>query len=449
MPWNSNELSTCDVAISPACLRALYHFEPLPPNAKVSPNNSMGIFEEGDFYDQLDLNSFFTNFTKYIPNGTHPILDSIDGGMAPITNLSQAGGESNLDFELAIPIIYPQTATLYQSDDLYYALGGNGTTGGIFNTFLDSIDGSYCTYSAYGETGNDPNLDPTYPDPNGYQGQLMCGVYKPTNVISISYGEQEQDLPAFYQKRQCNEFLKLGLQGVSIFVASGDTGVAGIPGDGSANGCLRNGTVFSPTQPNSCPWLTNVGATKVYPGRTVFEPESAVVDPPGHPYHSAFSSSGGFSNIFPIPDYQTSAIAGYFADYNPPYPYYYNGQYNSSNGLYNRNGRGIPDVAANGDNIITYVGGKYRLEGGTSASSPIFGALVTRINEERIRAGKGPVGFINPTLYQHPYVLNDIVNGSNPGCGTNGFSCAPGWDPVTGLGTPNYPKMLELFMSLP
>ncbi|KAK1079507.1 hypothetical protein LTR48_008094, partial [Friedmanniomyces endolithicus] len=86
---------------------------------------------------------------------------------------------------------------------------------------------------------------------------------------------------------------------------------------------------------------------------------------------------------------------------------------------------------------------------GTSASSPIFGALVTRINEERIRAGKGPVGFINPTLYEHPYVLNDIVNGSNPGCGTNGFSCAPGWDPVTGLGTPNYPKMLELFMSLP
>ncbi|KAK0855543.1 hypothetical protein LTS02_011011 [Friedmanniomyces endolithicus] len=402
MPWNNSELSTCDVAITPACLRALYHFEPLPPNAEVSPNNSMGIFEEGDFYDQFDLNSFFTNFTKYIPNGTHPVLDSIDGGMAPITNLSQAGSEANLDFELAIPIIYPQTATLFQSDDLYYALGGNGTTGGIFNTFLDSIDGSYCTYSAYGETGNDPHLDPTYPDPNGYQGQLMCGVYKPINVISISYGEQEQDLPAYYQKRQCNEFLKLGLQGVSIFVASGDTGVAGIPSDGSAN---------------------------VYPGRTVFEPESAVVDLPGHPYHSAFSSSGGFSNIFPIPDYQTSAIAGYFADYNPPYPYYYNGQYNSSDGLYNRNGRGIPDVAANGDNIAVYVGGKFTLEGGTSASSPIFGALVTRINEERIRAGKGPVGFINPTLYENPYVLNDIVNGSNPGCGTNGFSCAPGWDP--------------------
>jgi len=136
-------------------------------------------------------------------------------------------------------------------------------------------------------------------------------------------------------------------------------------------------------------------------------------------------------------------------NHNPPYPYYYNGNYNNTNGIYNRNGRGIPDVAANGDNIATYTAGKYGLSGGTSASSPIFAALVTRINEERIKRGKGRVGFINPTLYEHPYVLNDITNGTNPGCGTEGFSSVPGWDPVTGLGTPNYPKMLDLWLSLP
>lgn len=408
----------------------------------------MGIFEEGDYYSQQDLNSFFTNFTSYIPNGTHPILESVDGGEAPVP-VQDAGGESDLDFQLSIPIIYPQTTTLWQVDDEYYAFGGNGTTTGIFNTWLDALDGSYCTYSAYGETGDDPVLDPTYPDPNGYQGPLMCGVYKPTNVISVSYGEQEQDLPAYYQQRQCNEFMKLGLQGVSIFVASGDSGVGGLPGDGSPNGCLRSGTVFSPTQPNSCPYVINVGATKVYPGKTVYDPESAANDPAGHPYRSAYSSSGGFSNIFPIPDYQKTAVANYFANYDPPYPYYYDGQYNNSTGLYNRNGRGIPDVAANGDNIATYIEGNFTLEGGTSASSPIFAAIVNRIVEERIKVGKGPLGFINPVLYAHPYVLNDIVNGSNPGCGTDGFSCAPGWDPVTGLGTPNYPKMLELFLSLP
>jgi hypothetical protein len=84
---------------------------------------------------------------------------------------------------------------------------------------VHQIDGSYCTYSAYGETGNDPVLDPTYPDPNGYQGQLQCGVYKPTNVISISYGEQESDLPAYYQKRQCNGAFMLCAFVITLFLA--------------------------------------------------------------------------------------------------------------------------------------------------------------------------------------------------------------------------------------
>ena len=81
--------------------------------------------------------------------------------------------------------------------------------------------------------------------------------------------------------------------------------------------------------------------------------------------------------------------------------------------------------------------------------TPIFAAIVNRINEERLTIGKGPVGFISPVLYANPGVLNDIKNGSNPGCGTNGFDAVEGWDPLTGLGTPNYIKMLELFLGLP
>lgn len=54
----------------------------------------------------------------------------------------------------------------------------------------------------------------------------MCGVYQPTNVISVSYGGQEADLPISYQKRQCLEYMKLGLQGVSFLFASGDAGVS-------------------------------------------------------------------------------------------------------------------------------------------------------------------------------------------------------------------------------
>ena len=45
--------------------------------------------------------------------------------------------------------------------------------------------------------------------------------------------------------------------------------------------------------------------------------------------------------------------------------------------------------------------------------------------------------------------FNDITNGTNPGCGTVGFSAQPGWDPVTGVGTPNFPKLLALWLLLP
>jgi tripeptidyl-peptidase-1 len=139
----------------------------------------------------------------------------------------------------------------------------------------------------------------------------------------------------------------------------------------------------------------------------------------------------------------------YFKDHNPPYPYYEGGKNIGKNGgLYNRVGRGYPDVAANGDNIAVYNAGEFDLSGGTSASrsspsltftlekppvrlltvagTPIFGAIINRIIDERLAIGKGPVGFINPVLYKNPSVLNDITNGSNPGCGTDGFSTAPG-----------------------
>lgn len=98
-PQNASDLSTCDIAITPACIAALYQ---IPPGHSANPNNSMGIYEsELEFYTQADLDSFFTNFTSYIPNGTHPIPKNIDGGVQVTTNLSEAGGEANLDLMLS------------------------------------------------------------------------------------------------------------------------------------------------------------------------------------------------------------------------------------------------------------------------------------------------------------------------------------------------------------
>ena len=69
-------------------------------------------------------------------------------------------------------------------------------------------------------------------------------------MISISYGEQEDDIPTNYQQRQCSEFMKLGMQGTSVILASGDSGVAARgEDDGNADGCLGNGEVFNPDFP--------------------------------------------------------------------------------------------------------------------------------------------------------------------------------------------------------
>lgn len=125
--------ANCADAITPDCIAQLYQIPPvtIPP----SPDNSLGIFEEGDQYNQTDLNSYWAAYpSSGIPNGTAPILKSIDGGTAPG---SLVDGESNLDFSLAFPIVYPQNITLFQTDDQYWSAFGQG----LFNTFLDAIDG--------------------------------------------------------------------------------------------------------------------------------------------------------------------------------------------------------------------------------------------------------------------------------------------------------------------
>ena len=61
--------------------------------------------------------------------------------------------------------------------------------------------------SLLGITGDDPRIDPTYPDPHrkGYKGQRMCGTYELTRVLSISYSLPEEEYPVNYLRRQCDE----------------------------------------------------------------------------------------------------------------------------------------------------------------------------------------------------------------------------------------------------
>jgi tripeptidyl-peptidase-1 len=110
--------------------------------------------------------------------------------------------------------------------------------------------------------------------------------------------------------------------------------------------------------------------------------------------------------------------------------------------LFNASGRGFPDVAAYGENVTIITGGQLAPVAGTSCATPIFASVIALLNDRLIAAGRSPLGFLNPWLYANAHGLTDITDGSNPGCGTMGFPAAVGWDPVTGLGSPNFDSLL-------
>ncbi|KAF8531378.1 subtilisin-like protein [Gautieria morchelliformis] len=231
---------------------------------------------------------------------------------------------------------------------------------------------------------------------------FLISEASPPQVLSTSYGFNEPGIPLSIANSLCNAYMQLGARGVSIFFSSGDGGVSG----SQSQTC----TTFIPTFPSGCPFLTSVGAT------TGISPET-----------SASFSSGGFSNLFGIPAYQSSAVSGYLATLG-----------NTNAGLFNTSGRGFPDVSAQGENVVIFDGGQEGTVAGTSCSTPIFASTVSLLNAELLAAGKPVLGFLNPFIYANPGVFTDITTGSNPGCNTNGFPATTGWDPVTGFGTPNF-----------
>jgi tripeptidyl-peptidase-1 len=230
---------------------------------------------------------------------------------------------------------------------------------------------------------------------------FLNGQSAPPQVFTTSYGFDETDLGSALANQVCNAYMSLGARGVSILFASGDGGVAG----GQPQSC----TNFIPAFPGGCPFHTSVGATQ------------------GINEVAASFSSGGFSNVFARPSYQASAVTSYL-----------NALGTTNSGKFNPSGRAFPDVSAQGNNVEIVVGGRGGLVGGTSCSSPIFASVISLINERLIAAGRPVLGFLNPFLYANPGAFFDITSGSNPGCGTNGFPARAGWDPVTGLGTPNF-----------
>lgn len=221
-------------------------------------------------------------------------------------------------------------------------------------------------------------------------------------------------------------FLKFGLMGVSVVISSGDTGTI------SSAACHASDfgsyTVQSPV---NCPYITTVGATQLLEDGT----ERAVQG-------DGWASSGGFSSFYATPSYQQDALGAYVADYYPT----------NLTGRFNTSGRGVPDLSAVGLNIAVAIDGELTTEVGTSAAAPLFAAMLNLVNEERLAVGKSTVGFVNPVLYANASVIfRDITVGNNDMCDgiVEGFEAVPGWDPVSGLGTPQWDALKQVFLALP
>ncbi|KAJ7686646.1 family S53 protease-like protein [Mycena rosella] len=314
-------------------------------------------------------------------------------------------------------------ATLNATFDTRYADGAkNLTLAGASEVFLDLeytlgiATGVPITYLLSGP-GNSTTADFPTMLLDGFG--LLLNDTVPPQVVSTSYGADESNFTPAVAEAVCNLFMQLGARGVSLLFSSGDGGVQGgiFTGDNSET-CAA----FGPTFPSGCPYITSVGATR------------------NIPEIATGLSSGGFSNIFPAPSYQAADTAAYITQLGSTYQ-----------GLYNPAGRGIPDVSAAGvDFWLRDFRPGWQTISGTSASTPVFASIISLINDRLIEAGKSPMGFLNPFLYSAAgrAALNDINQGSNPGCNTTGFAAVNGWDPVTGLGTPDFPRLLAAAMAV-
>ncbi|KAJ7268625.1 family S53 protease [Mycena rebaudengoi] len=231
-------------------------------------------------------------------------------------------------------------------------------------------------------------------------------------VLSTSYGIPEPWASPAVATALCRSYMQLGAMGTSVIFSSGDGGVSG----SQTRPCDSNNR-FVPTFPPGCPFVTSVGGTT------------------GLPPQSAWPlSSGGFSDHFRTPKYQARDVSKYIASLGTKY-----------SGLYNKTGRGFPDVAAQAEHIQIQWRGAIELGDGTSASCPIFASMISLLNDRLIAAGRPVLGFLNPLLYSEHgrAAFTDVTSGNNPGCNTDGFSASPGWDPLTGLGTPNFDLFLR------
>ena len=237
----------------------------------------------------------------------------------------------------------------------------------------------------------------------------------PPHLFSVSYGDTETNFGTSAVERLNIEYAKIAASGITMFFASGDNGAGGE--------CTFDGP-FLPSFPPSSPYVIAVGGVKG---------GDANSDPLGESVW--LYGGGGFSNIFSTQSWQSDMVNSYFE----------NASNLPNSDKYNASGRGYPDISAQSVNFeVVYDKDTTFAIDGTSASTPTVAGIFALLNDLRLQNNMSPLGYINPFIYQlatnDSTAFNDVTQGFNEGCTAvqEGFYAQSGWDPASGLGSPNY-----------
>jgi len=341
------------VSFTPSQVASLYGFP-----SGTGAGQCVAIIELGGGFRAADLTAYFTSLDVGSPNVSAVSVDQ--GENAPTGDANGPDGEVMLDIEVVGSIAPAANIVVYFTPN---------TDAG----FLDAVT------TAIHDTTNRPS------------------------VISISWGGPESTWTAQAMTAMDDAFQAAATMGITVCVASGDSGSTDGVGDGADHVDF----------PASSPFVLGCGGTTLQATQSSITSE--VVWNNGA---NGGASGGGISSFFPTPSWQVGKKAA------------------------QRNGttialakRGVPDVAGDADPDTGYnvrVDGANTVIGGTSAVAPLWAGLIARINQ----TNGAPVGYLNPQLYNKPQALRDITQGSN-----GDFVAAMGWDACTGLGTPNGPAL--------
>ena len=224
------------------------------------------------------------------------------------------------------------------------------------------------------------------------------------SIISESLGACEPDTSGGHRNAYAGIQDRALAEGMSHFVASGDSGAYTCGEDQPPAGSF----------PSTLPTVTAVGGTTVFQSQQgIYFKEMAW----GGPLDQS-GSGGGYSHFYGAPNYQQSVLNSV------------------GHGL-----RQVPDVAADADPSTGFhivFGGQDGQVGGTSAATPLWAGTIALVNQDLVNKGLREVGFANPALYwmgQNSSTLrakpfHDVTTGSNLA-----YAAGAGWDFATGWGS--------------